>query len=127
MVQQSSLGLLASMRRFADTGLLAAKNRIELFAVEVREERARFIELFLWSTIALFLGIMAVIVLTATVVLICPADVRPYAAGGFTIVYAIGALWAYASVKARLKTRALPFEDTIKQLQKDHQWLDSLK
>ena len=70
---------------------------------------------------------MAILVLTATIVLLCAPEARPYVAGGCTLVYALGALWAYASVKARLKSSVTPFQDTIAQLQKDHQWLDSLK
>jgi len=126
MIDRASGGLLDSLHRLADTGLSAAKARLELFAVEIREERARFLELVSWASLALFLGMMAIIVFTATIVLLCSPEVRPYVAIGFTLFYVSGAIWAGLGLRRRLEKRALPFAETISQLQKDRQWLDSL-
>ncbi len=127
MIAHSTPGLFASAHRLVETGLSALQNRVELFAVEVREERARFLEALMWASIALFLGMMAVIVLTATIVLLCLAEARPWVAGGFTALYVLGALWATITLRTRLKSRGLPFAETISQLNKDRQCVDSLK
>jgi len=126
MIKQASDGLLASLQRLADTGLSAAKNRLELLAVEIREERARFLEIVSWAVLALFMGMMAIIVFTATVILLCAPETRLYVALGFTVLYVSSAIWAGLGLRGRLRKRALPFAETISQLHKDRQWLDSL-
>jgi uncharacterized membrane protein YqjE len=55
----------AGWRQVADSLLGLVQTRIELFAVEFREERARGLALFLHLTTALFLGMRTVLVLTA--------------------------------------------------------------
>jgi uncharacterized membrane protein YqjE len=126
MIQQASEGLFASLHRLADTGLAAAKTRLELFSVEIREERARFLEILSWATIAVFMGMMAVIALTATVLLLSSPAARPYVAVGFTLLYLAGAIGAGVNLRGRLRKRAMPFTETISQLHKDRLWLDSL-
>jgi len=126
MIDRASDGLMASLQRLAETGLSAAKNRLELFSVEIREERARFLEIVTWASMALFMGIMAIIVFTATILLLCPEEARTYVAAGFTLLYVAGAVVSGLSLRTRLKKRAMPFAETISQLQKDRQWLDSL-
>jgi uncharacterized membrane protein YqjE len=118
-------GLSTSIHRLADTALSAVKNRIQLFAVELREERARFLELVFWASMALFSGMMAIIVFTAMIVLFSPAASRPFVAAGFVILYLAGAIVAALSLRRRLKEFGTPFKDTVAELEKDRQWLDS--
>src|SRR5207244_3802907 len=66
---QSSAGLFGSLRRFVDTGLGAARNRLELLSIEVREEKSRLIELLIWASAAIFLGMMALTFITFTIVI----------------------------------------------------------
>ena len=123
MVQATTTGLLGSLRRFADTGLSALQNRLELFAIELREEKARFIELFFWASAALFLGMLAVISFTAAVLLLCPTGARPWVAIGFVVLYGGGALAAALSMRKKLAGRAPAFAETVAQLQKDRDLL----
>jgi uncharacterized membrane protein YqjE len=110
---------LASLQRMAETGLSAVKNRVELFSVELREERARFFEALMWASIALFLAMMAMLVLTAAIVFFSPPEARPYVAAGFALCYSIGASWAASSLRTRLRQGGLPFAETLSQLEKD--------
>jgi uncharacterized membrane protein YqjE len=109
--------------RLARTGVGALRNRLELFAVEWQEERARLTELILWLVGLLFLGILGVLMLTVTIVLLFPPQFRLYVAGGFALLYLIGAGIAWAVVKSLLKHE--PFTETIDQAKKDAAWLDS--
>jgi len=116
-------GLAGSARRLADNALAAVQTRLELFALELREEKTSAIELLIWVCTALFFGMMAFIVLTATVILLFHDKARLIAAGGFFILYAAGAAWAYLRLRARLKNQNIPFSDTVNEFKKDREWL----
>ena len=115
-------GLLQSVRRLADTGLALLHNRAELFAVELQEEKSHLIEILLWVAVLLFFGILSVLVLTATLIMLASEGTRIYVAGGLSLVYLVGAVWAWLRLKARLETR-LPFAQTITEVKKDRDWL----
>ena len=125
VTKTATSGLSSSIQRLIDTGLAAVKNRIELFGVELREERTRFLELVFWAAMALFSGMMAIIVLTAMFIFLSPPEGRPFVAGGFLILYLAGAVVAALSLRRRLKTGEMPFNDTIAELTKDRKCLDS--
>lgn len=125
MVSHTTPGLFSSFQSVLKTGVEAAHTRLELLAVEVREERGRLMEALFLASAALFLAIMAVIVLTATIVLLSPPEARPWVAGGITLVYLGGAAWAAIALKAKLSKHGMPLAETIAQLKKDAQCLDS--
>jgi uncharacterized membrane protein YqjE len=125
--ETQSPGLFLSLRRFLDTGMGALHNRVELFAVEMREEKQNLLELIVWVSLALFLGMMATIVITATVILMFAPEKRLMVAGGFCLLYFIGALAAFTRAKARLKGNGLPFSETINEMKKDQECLQNTK
>jgi uncharacterized membrane protein YqjE len=120
-------GLLNLARKAAQTGLDALHNRGELFLVELQEEKNRVVELMIWIAIVCFLGIMFVGVLTATVILLFPTEQRLYASAGFCVLYLTGAILALLNLRAMVMKASLPFSDTINEVKKDREWLDSLK
>src|SRR5579872_2759474 len=115
------------LRKAALTGLGVLQNRGELFLVELQEERNQVIELFIWAVAACFLSLMFMLVLTATIIFLFPEDIRVYAAGGFCILYLLGAVLALLNLKALVRNASLPFSDTITEARKDREWLESLK
>ena len=121
--EPASPGLLPSLRTLLDTGLTLLQNRAELLAVEFQEEKDNVIAVAIWVVAALFFAMMTVLVLTATIVLLFPDELRVYAAGGLGILYLIGAVWSITSLKSRLKHRPLPFSATLEEMKKDREWL----
>ena len=120
-------GIFRLLRKVMRTGWDTIQNRSELFLVELQEEKNRAIELFIWAGAVCFLGVMFMVVLTATVILIFPDHLRVYAAGGFCVLYLAGAILALLNLKALVQNAALPFSDTVAEVRKDREWLDSLK
>jgi uncharacterized membrane protein YqjE len=120
-------GLFNSLRKFLDTGMGALHNRIELFAVEVREEKQNLLELIVWVSLALFLAMMATIVITATVIFMFEPEKRLWVAGGFCVLYLLGAVMAVTKAKARLNGDSLPFNETVNEMRKDREWLQNTK
>jgi uncharacterized membrane protein YqjE len=112
-------------RKIIQTGLGALGNRGELLAVEWQEERARLVALLLWGLGFLLLGILAIGLLTATVIFLFPLDRRIYVAAGFAMLYLLGAIAALVMVKSLLKYE--PFGESIAQVKKDRLWVQSLE
>lgn len=121
--EQSGLATLAS--RLLRTVVGTLLNRFELLAVEWQEERARLSELVAWTLAFAFLGLMGMLLLTATIVLLFPADLRVYVTAAFALLYWLGAVAAWFGLRALLKRE--PFPESLDQARKDRIWLDSLK
>ena len=121
--EPASSSLTTSLRKLIDTGLAALQNRAELLSVEFQEEKDAVIETVMWVTALLFFAIMAVIVLTATIILIFPQDLRVYVAGVLALLYLAGAVWAFLGLRTRLKNRSIPFSASVQEIRKDREWL----
>lgn len=121
--QQLGIGQL--LGRLIRTGLGALENRIELASIEWQEERIRLSELFLWIGALLFLAMIGLMLLTATIIFLFKEEWRLYVAGAFTLLYFLAALGAWLGVRSRLRQE--PFQETLNQVKKDREWLQSLK
>jgi uncharacterized membrane protein YqjE len=103
----------------------ALQNRGELLAVEWQEAKIRTTEILFWAFATAILAMAGLLLLTVTIILLFPADLRIYAFAGFTVLYVIGAVVAFFNVKTLLRHE--PFAESISQVRKDSVWLDSLK
>lgn len=120
-------GFLVSVRKAFDDGLAVVQSRVELFGLELREEKWRFIETVVLVLATFFLGMMAILLVTATLVFSVQNEARIYVAGSLCLLNGLGALWAFQCVKKRVKGDSAAFSETAAQLRKDREWLDSLK
>lgn len=121
-------GLIHLFRKIGMTGFAALQNRAELAAVELREENLRVIELFIWGLATCFLGLMFLIVVTGTIIYLFPeGNPRICAALVFCLLYLAGAVLALLNLKALAKSASTPFADSIEEIKKDSEWLESLK
>ena len=118
-------GLLRLVQRLAFTGVGALRNRGELLAVEWQEERARLTQVMLTAAGFGFLAMMGVLLLTATIIFLFPEEERIYVTAGFTVLYLLGAVAAWLSLRALLQRE--PFAESLDQIQKDRIWLESLR
>jgi uncharacterized membrane protein YqjE len=105
--------------------LAAVQNRVELFAVEWEEERVRMMDVLVWGAAFVLLGVLAVLLLTVTIIFLFPQDLRIYAVVGFAVLYLVGAI--AAGFGLRNVVRREPFPESLSQLKKDRAWLESRK
>jgi len=56
---QNPAGLFKSVRQLLDTGLAAVQNRLELFVVELKEEKCHVIQILIWASAVILLGLEA--------------------------------------------------------------------
>ncbi len=116
-------GVFESLRRLCDTGLSLLQNRVELFAVEVQEEKERLVRVLVLAAIAVFLGNMAAVVLTLTVVFLAGESVRGPVLIGLSIIYLGATAVAFVALRRHLRSAPPPFDATISELKKDREWL----
>jgi uncharacterized membrane protein YqjE len=120
---ESGPGLFSSVKRLLNTALAGVENRIELFLVELREERIRIFEGLLLGFAAAVLGFMALLVVTVTLVVIFWDSARVpvlvvLSAGYFLAV--IGLLWRLNVWLRKWSS----FSTTLDEIKKDRACLD---
>jgi uncharacterized membrane protein YqjE len=111
-------GIFASLKRLLTTTLAVAHNRLELFFVELREERLQFFEVLLLAGIVLVLLAMTLAVVTVAVVALCLRANRFDLVLGLILLYSLLTGAAFWRLRKRLKNWA-PFSATLAELKKD--------
>jgi uncharacterized membrane protein YqjE len=86
-------GFLSSFRALGDGLLVTVQDRLELFSVELQEEKFRLIQTFVWISAAICTGMMAITFASLTLVYLFWDSARLAVLGGLAIFYA-GALVA---------------------------------
>ena len=117
-------GVLASLRRGLDALLATTQNRVELFAVELQEEKCRLVEAILCAAAVVALGITSLSLLSFTIVVLFWEDNRLAALAGLIVLHLIGTAVAWRALQVRLKAKSA-FADTLDELKKDRSCLDT--
>jgi uncharacterized membrane protein YqjE len=116
-------GLFTSLRRILDSGLALVQNRFQLFTVELQEEKIRCIDLLLRVAAVVVLSFMALIAVTAMVV-VWLWDTSPVAVLAIvTLVYGLAAAGVGYSLQQRLQRDPPPFAGTLAEFKKDGECL----
>jgi uncharacterized membrane protein YqjE len=116
-------GVFNSVRALLVTGLALIQNRVELFGVEVEEQKARLVRSLVLAGVAIFLANTAVLVVTATIVLLVPDGARVGVLIGMCVVYVVAAVIAFQLLRKEMASAPPPFRGTISELKKDCDWL----
>jgi uncharacterized membrane protein YqjE len=98
-----------------------AKSRLELFSMELQEEKYRLIQVLIWATAAIFSGIMAFILINVTVVYLFWEHARLTVLIVLTLFYTFMLAGIAIGLKRYLGRQPLPFSDTIREFQKDRE------
>ncbi|MCX8109487.1 MAG: phage holin family protein, partial [Verrucomicrobiae bacterium] len=112
-------GVLDAARRIVGSLLEIARNRVELFAVELRIEQARFLVLLAAVGVALLLALMGVVVIAVLVAMLVWDAARVIGLVVLALGLLAGACLVFWLIWRWLQTAPKPFPETIAQLQKD--------
>jgi uncharacterized membrane protein YqjE len=123
--QDQPSGILASLRRVADTFLSTVHNRVELFAVELQEEKSWLIATLVWAAASVFFCGLAILFVVGTAVYLATDALRPWLLGGFSAIFLVLAGKSVAGFRRSLREKAPPLADTVRELKKDIQWIRS--
>ena len=112
-------GYLSSLKSLGDGLLASVEDRLELFSVELQEEKFRLIQTFIWISAAIFAGMMALAFASLTVVYFFWESARFTVLGGLTLLYT-GALVAIIVAFRRFIARQpTPFAATRSEIRED--------
>ena len=120
--QASTGGIFTSLCRLMDGGLALAQNRVELFAVELREEKCRLMEAILWASAVVAFGMMTLTLLTLLVVVLFWQEARIAALVILSLLYLLATFLAWRGLHSRL-TKASTFSGTVGEIKKDRECL----
>ncbi|SRR6266568_6761194 len=116
-------GILESLRHLVRTGIGVAQNRVELFSVELEEQKARLVKVLVLAGAAVFLANSALLAVSVTIVVLAGEEARVAVLIGLSVVYVSAAVWAFLALRKELRSAPPPFQDTVSELRKDADWL----
>lgn len=115
-------GILASLRKLIDGGLGITQNRVELFAIELREEKCRLINNFIQAGIVVALGAMAMALLTGAIIVQFWHESPVAVLLALATLYSLGAFLTWRSLRDQTG-KAQSFPATLEEIRKDREWL----
>ena len=120
-------GIFESLRRICDNSLALLQNRAELFAVEVQEQKDHVGKILLLGAVAMFLANAALLVVTGTIVVLVGENARVAVLIILSVVYILATVIAFLLLRHEVRSAPPPFNDTLSELRKDREWLNSRK
>lgn len=122
----SPLGVVGdSIKRLVEsfTGFLSSK--LELISVELQEEKRRILELLILAAAALLFGVLALTVLTFSVVaLFWDGPYRFVALFVVSAIYLAGSGILFVRLQRKVHSAVSVFEATVEELKKDTEWVN---
>src|SRR5579872_3779741 len=97
-------GLFESLRKLGRTGVGVLQNRLELFSVELEEQKVRLIRVLVLTGAAIFLANTALLAISATIVLAVGEQARLAVLIGLSVVYAGASVWAVLALRKELRS-----------------------
>lgn len=114
-------GLAQSLNRMLAAVFGTLRNRTELFAVELQEEKLALAEMLALLALTFVLGTAGLVMFSVAVLLLTGESYRLIAAVGLAVAYAAGAWGVWSMIQKRLRHE--PFEQTVGQLRRDWECL----
>jgi len=115
----ASTGIMGSLRTLGDGLIASVQDRLELFSVELQEEKFRLIQTFLWISAAVFTGMMAVMFASLTLVYLFWESARLAVLGGLTVLYAAALIAIIIAFRRYLALQPSPFAVTLHEIKDD--------
>ncbi len=112
-------GLLGSLRGLAEGLLGSARERLELFSLELQEEKLRFFQTFVWLSAAIFSAMLVIMFASLTIVYVFWETARLQALAGFTALYLVAFLAILRRCLRIISRSSRPFEATLAELHED--------
>jgi len=112
-------GLFASFRALGEGLIASLQDRVELFSVELQEEKFRLIRTFVWISAAIFTTMMAVMFASLTLVYFFWDTARLAVLGGLTLLYAVIAVALILALRRYLARQPRPFMATLQEIEQD--------
>ena len=114
-----SAGFLGALRSLGDGVLATVEDRLELFSVELQEEKCRLIQTMLWISAAVFAAIMAATFVSLTLVFLFWKSAQLAVLGGLAVFYTGALVVIVLAFRRFLARQPKPFAATLEELEAD--------
>jgi uncharacterized membrane protein YqjE len=112
-------GLLATVTRMLQTLRGLAASRLELFLVELKEDRARMFGALLLLAAGVVCALMTLLLITFTIIVVFWDTHRVLVLTVVTIFYAVTSTMAFVSLRSRVQ-RWQAYPATLEEFKKDY-------
>jgi uncharacterized membrane protein YqjE len=112
-------GFMDSLRLLGDGLAGSLQDRLELFSVELQEEKFRLIKTFVWICAVVFTAMMTLAFASLTVVYFFWASARLAVLGGLTVLYAAALVAIILALRRYLARQPKPFAATLQEIGED--------
>lgn len=116
-------GLMESLKRMTGTLLVIFQTRLELLSIEVEEERLNIKQMLLYGSIALLFFALAIILLTAFVVVVFWDSYRLQVLAGFVVLYSVAGALAWNALHRVANRKSQLFSASLAALDDDRDQL----
>jgi len=114
-----SAGIMDSLRSLGDNLLASVEDRLELFSIDLQEEKFRLIQTFIWISVAIFTGMMAVMFASLSLVYLFWENARLAVLGGLTAFYAVALVVIIVAFRRYVARQPRPFAATLEEINED--------
>jgi uncharacterized membrane protein YqjE len=114
-----STGFLGSLRSLGDGLLETLRDRFELLALELQEEKLRLIQTFVWICAAVFTGMMVAAFASLTLVYLFWESARLAVLAGLTAFYAAALVAIVVAFRRFIARQPRPFAATRQEIAED--------
>lgn len=125
MLRQAG-NFVGDLRGIASTGVRAVRTRLELLAIELKEEKAWLVRFLIFAVASLWLLTFGLLLGVAALVLFASEANRPAILGICAAVFLLGGIGAAVYVVLASKKRHPIFQETIAVLKGDEKGLHQL-
>lgn len=117
--EPSPPGILESLRGLGSSLLGTVHDRVELFGVELHEEKLRVIQICIWIGASVFTAVMALTFVSLTLVYLFWETARLAVLGGLAAFYVAGFITVIVTFRRYLARQPKPFDATLQELRND--------
>ncbi|AEV61746.1 Uncharacterized membrane protein YqjE [Pseudomonas sp. 43mfcvi1.1] len=119
----SEAGTQPTARRLGAAFLGLLHSHVELFGMELQEQKARTVSLLLFAGLALVFGLLLLVGLSALVLILVWDTYRLAGIIGLCLFYLLAALFCGLRLKAAIYDESSPFNATLEELANDRERL----
>ncbi|AZD23544.1 Putative transmembrane protein [Pseudomonas chlororaphis subsp. aurantiaca] len=119
----STAGHGSSTRRLGAAFLGLLHSHVELFGIELQEQKARTVSLLLFAGLTLVFALLLLVGLSTLVLILFWDTYRLTAITGLCIFYTLAALFCAMRLKAAIFDESSPFHATLEELANDRERL----
>jgi len=116
-------GIVGDVKGLASTGLRAVRTRLELIAIELKEEKAWAVRFLVVAVAALYLLSFGLLLAIFALVIWASAENRPLILAAFAGFFLLGGAAGVAYIMSASKGRTPLFQETIAVLKGDEEAL----